>query len=1065
MGNLSTLPQKKIKDKRLFLVGALMLIVGIIFWAGSRYPALNEKAIMGADTELSALGFDTLVKVTSNLPLIVKIIYNTINWIYTNKQGMTFGLLFSALLMTLFSLLSQRQYRNTFANLLLGMFIGTPLGVCVNCAAPIAKGLYSAGASVETTLAMMVSSPTLNLVVLTMLFSMFPHYIATIKIGLTIVFIFVCIPFLTRLLPTPKAVLLTEKQRQKLERRPYLNLLTQSQCQREEPVESWSKAFCWLVLNSSKNLWIILKTTVPLMVLAGLLGAAFVTIIPFESLARIMPVWGYGITLVSMLTIAIIGIFMPVPMAFDVILTAVLWQAGLPIKYAATLLFTLGIFSIYSYFIVSQAISRKVALGATTLLVILGIFAGGVSHKIHKWDVAKQKHFFYEALSQTTTPPRVIRVESEQPIIPAAELAESLKETALISQPMLTTDQLSIQKIPFQPKNNQRESKNLFTKKMGGELGLDEPYYFSVEKLIEPFAEFRGIAAGDIHNDGLVDLALTSEQGVSLYANQSGHGYVRQQINIPQLKEFYTVNVALVDLNNDAWLDIVFSAYNEGNYVIYNQSGDFLEENLHLLPNHPEAIMSGAFSFGDWDRDKDLDLVLGNWAFGTLNRGNRGSSMSRNVLLINEDNQYQVSPLSGEDGETLTALLTDFNNDNLLDLIIGNDFEPPDLYYIGNGSGDFQLLTSEDNIIPYSTKTTMSVAAADLNNDLTPEIYLGQISHFDEDSSDEQNIQNSQLCSEIDDLQHQKTCKIAHGVRDEIVANTLNNVSNDVRQCQSIESKEYISDCIAWSLVYFSVHQADDNPELCNLFPNSWERFSFICKHSPNSPIPTEYEIQQDISQVTEDNVLLMKNAKGKFVDQATDMGINKTGWTWNAKFADLDNDQWQDLYAVNGWFLSVQKRNRTANIFYHNQQGKKFVDATESLGLDSLLSTSAYTYLDIENDGDLDIVSVPIAGPILVYVNNSINHHSIDFELRDQAGNSFGIGSKIIIHYGDGDHQMREIQAGGGFISFDPAIAHFGLGHFEKVEQVDIVWSTGEQSEIRGDFAAGAKYIITRKN
>lgn len=31
-------------------------------------------------------------------------------------------------------------------------------------------------------------------------------------------------------------------------------------------------------------------------------------------------------------------------------------------------------------------------------------------------------------------------------------------------------------------------------------------------------------------------------------------------------------------------------------------------------------------------------------------------------------------------------------------------------------------------------------------------------------------------------------------------------------------------------------------------------------------------------------------------------MGLNITGWTWNAKFADLDGDQWQDLYAANGW-------------------------------------------------------------------------------------------------------------------------------------------------------------------
>ncbi len=120
-----------------------------------------------------------------------------------------------------------------------------------------------------------------------------------------------------------------------------------------------------------------------------------------------------------------------------------------------------------------------------------------------------------------------------------------------------------------------------------------------------------------------------------------------------------------------------------------------------------------------------------------------------------------------------------------------------------------------------------------------------------------------------------------------------------------------------------------------------------------------------------------------------------------------------------------------------------------------------------MDNDGDLDIISVPAAGPVLVYRNNRTTGNSIAFELRDQIGNRFGLGSKIIIHYGpDGSRrQMREIQAGGGFVSFDAPTAHFGLGEFAKVDRVEVIWSTGERSEIRQGFAAGARYIITRQS
>ena len=50
------------------------------------------------------------------------------------------------------------------------------------------------------------------------------------------------------------------------------------------------------------------------------------------------------------------------------------------------------------------------------------------------------------------------------------------------------------------------------------------------------------------------------------------------------------------------------------------------------------------------------------------------------------------------------------------------------------------------------------------------------------------------------------------------------------------------------------------------------------------------------------------------------------------------------------------------------------FRDATVELGFDFHLETASYTYVDIENDGDLDIVSVPEFGPVLVYrINSSI--------------------------------------------------------------------------------------------
>src|SRR5215475_12597237 len=192
-----------LRDKRFILGILLTAAVAAVFWGGSRYPALNEKLLMGTATHFSGLAFSTLVEISPDEKPLPRAFYTFINWAYTNRQGMTFGILFGALVMTLLALIDRRRFRSRFANALMGMAFGTPLGVCVNCAAPIGKAIQDAGGSAETSLATMMSSPTLNVIVLTMLFGLFPTYMAVIKIGLTVGFILIGIPLLTRLMPTP----------------------------------------------------------------------------------------------------------------------------------------------------------------------------------------------------------------------------------------------------------------------------------------------------------------------------------------------------------------------------------------------------------------------------------------------------------------------------------------------------------------------------------------------------------------------------------------------------------------------------------------------------------------------------------------------------------------------------------------------------------------------------------------------------------------------------------------------------------------------------------------------
>jgi len=347
-----------------------------IFWSGSRYPSLDQKAIMGGSAALEdPLSFEASIQIQPDHGPVERIAYSTINWIETNLEGMAFGLMIGACFLTLIGMVAVRGHRNGFVNTLIGMAVGTPLGVCVNCAAPVAKGMHDGGARLETTLATMFSSPTLNVVILTMLFAIFPLYLTVIKLVLTLTFILVLVPLLSRwFFSTERA-------------QTYDDAVCAMPATPAPANENWVAAIRGASGLLARNLGYVVLRTVPLMLLAGFLGAVVANLVPLNELVDFEP----GI--LSVAVVALIGIFLPVPVAFDVVVVAVLISAGAPMIYSMTLLFTLGIFSIYPFFIVWNSISRRVAVMLTAVLVVMGVVGGTVAEQIHQAELRDMLEF------------------------------------------------------------------------------------------------------------------------------------------------------------------------------------------------------------------------------------------------------------------------------------------------------------------------------------------------------------------------------------------------------------------------------------------------------------------------------------------------------------------------------------------------------------------------------------------------------------------------------------------------------------------------------------------------
>ncbi len=363
-------------NKHLTLTAILVLAIGILFWTGSRYPQLNEKALMGGDTMLeNPLSFESIVDIQAGDGDLKKILYTTINWADENTNGMAFGILFGAALMTMIVGLKRKSFRSGWANTLLGMGIGAPMGVCVNCAAPIAKGMHDSGTRLETTLAAMFSSPTLNVIVLTILISIFPPYLVIIKLAVTILFIAVIIPWCCRLLFTVERDATFDGQSCSIDFNP------------PAPDGTWIQTAAGVIMQFGRNLVYLVIRTVPLMFVAGLLGAIFVNYFPLETLKDI------PVSLPGAIVVSFIGVLLPLPIALDLVLSASLLASGLPVFYVAILLFSLGIYSIYPFFILWTSISRKVAIVLVPVVMIVSIVAGYLSDYWYMKELAELYEF------------------------------------------------------------------------------------------------------------------------------------------------------------------------------------------------------------------------------------------------------------------------------------------------------------------------------------------------------------------------------------------------------------------------------------------------------------------------------------------------------------------------------------------------------------------------------------------------------------------------------------------------------------------------------------------------
>jgi hypothetical protein len=131
----------------------------------------------------------------------------------------------------------------------------------------------------------------------------------------------------------------------------------------------------------------------------------------------------------------------------------------------------------------------------------------------------------------------------------------------------------------------------------------------------------------------------------------------------------------------------------------------------------------------------------------------------------------------------------------------------------------------------------------------------------------------------------------------------------------------------------------------------------------------------------------------------------------------------------------------------YIQQPDGRFVDVASEWGINRSTISRGGVWADINQDGFVDFISPAIDGPVIAYYATCDNSNWINIRPKQTDDNRFAIGTRIEVETATAI-QSRWILAGGTSASSGgPPEAHFGLDTSESVT-VRVFWADGEVSQ-----------------
>lgn len=537
--------------------------------------------------------------------------------------------------------------------------------------------------------------------------------------------------------------------------------------------------------------------------------------------------------------------------------------------------------------------------------------------------------------------------------------------------------------------------------------------YKSLLSVAVAMGVFYSLAAADLRTRFLL---LDPQQTGIVFSNP-----IVESDSVNIISDFYLYiggGVGIGDFNSDGLPDIVFTS-TQGANKLYINRGDFKFTDVSAESGISATGMSTGVLVGDFNEDGLDDIML-------CNRHGRNQ-----VLLNTGTGSFTDATVAlGLDAvdETTMALMVDFDMDGDLDLYILNmgsarrhGYLPKgtcDRLYRNDGSGKWTDVTAEYGISDYGYG--LGIVAGDIDNDGAPEIFIGN--DFE--------VRDYLLFFENGQFVDKGKTKLRHM--------SQFTMGTDIADLDN-----------------------DGLPEIfsVDMLPaDHYRRSTQVGGMSIYGPF---FDSLQRVKNT------LHWNRGGIFSEIAFMTGTAATDWSWAALIADFDNDGLNDIYVANGtkrdigdqdFAYNISKAKRVnpdiftqipassiPNFLFKNNGDLTFSDVSEAYGVKQFVNSNGAAYVDLDGDGDLDLVVNNVDSVAYIYRNMTVENSNgeanyLRIALTGKQGNRDAIGARVDVFAG-GSRYMRENQRVRGCISSVDPVLHLGLGVHKMIDSILIRW------------------------